>query len=332
MYKFAEQIRKGEEEITVNKKEQLNYEQQLEKWAKARAEGTMTEFEVTDDIIGLINQLPGLNSLTIDQQLQLLQVLKEKLRVTQEMYSLTGGGLTSTQEKKLDFPGIERTAKLETATIMGASPSELAQMELELRIRKANSDIQESMNKAKEDNKKINYSILDITKQETLEDENLKKVLAGNLSLEKDIVAIKKLSLKVSNKELQERIDIARAIADSKEEMLRSRGVLESDIMKQVELTLKQLGIEDSITKQITNQIERQQQLNEEKRLGNRIGTESMKLFEIAQTEGEGVAVTIGKVLSKEMDFSDFTRRYKGKRELEVFKEQFGDIFKAQQA
>jgi hypothetical protein len=90
------------------------------------------------------------------------------------------------------------------------------------------------------------------------------------------------------------------------------------------------LGIEEDLANRMQRQLELQREIIKEQRLQNRLGSESMKLFEIAQTEGVDVAKKIGEVLAGNIDFSRFIDQ--GGQAVDVFKKQFEDVFKQQQA
>jgi len=98
----------------------------------------------------------------------------------------------------------------------------------------------------------------------------------------------------------------------------------------QVKIVLQPLNIEKDILGQLGSQLSKQKEINNEKELGNNISSTTQKLFKIATEEGSRTAQRIGEVLRGQRDFNIFVRQ--GGKDLEVFKREFEDIFKAQQA
>lgn len=124
--------------------------------------------------------------------------------------------------------------------------------------------------------------------------------------------------------------EVSKLIIEDTLERLRAEGALESTILKTERALLKQFNIKEDTLQIIQRELELQRAVNEEQRLQSRLSSDSVKLFRIAQEEGTGIARAIGEVLAGQRDFNTFVRR--GGRELEVFKEQFADIFEQQQA
>lgn len=127
-----------------------------------------------------------------------------------------------------------------------------------------------------------------------------------------------------------QRIELAKLILTNELEILRARGALASQITETEQLLRKQLSIEKKHIDQLADQLKKEREITEERRLRSDLGNESLKLFRIAKTEGVEVARKIGDVLAGNTDFSSFVRR--GGEELELFKKQFADIFEQQQA
>lgn len=123
---------------------------------------------------------------------------------------------------------------------------------------------------------------------------------------------------------------ISEIVLKNELEILKARGALASQITKAEQLLRKQLGIEKTGLDLLTDQLRKEREINEERRLRSELGSETIKLFRIAQTEGIEVARKIGDVLAKNMDFATFVRI--GGKSLEVFKDKFADIFEQQQA
>lgn len=129
---------------------------------------------------------------------------------------------------------------------------------------------------------------------------------------------------------IEEQQDVAKLVLDIELDRLKAIGATNSQLLKAEDLYTKQLNIEEDSLDTVKRKLELEKAINEEKRLQNKLGSDSVKLFEIAQTEGVEVAKRIGDVLAGVSDFSIFERR--GGRELEIFKREFEGLFKQQQA
>lgn len=129
---------------------------------------------------------------------------------------------------------------------------------------------------------------------------------------------------------IEEEQDIAKAVLAIELDKLRTLNATNSQLLKAEDLYSHQLNIEENSLDKVKRKLEYEKAINEEKRLQNKLGSDSIKLFDIAQTEGLNIAKAIGDVLAGQIDFNLFVRR--GGKELEIFKREFADIFKQQQA
>lgn len=153
--------------------------------------------------------------------------------------------------------------------------------------------------------KKVREDTLEVQKQQTQQDEKAK------LTQEK-------------------REKLAEAILQNELDILRARGARDSQISTAEGFLRKQLDIEKSVLDQLTDQLRKEREINEERRLRSELGSDTIKLFRIAQEQGTQVASQIGDVLAGNTDFSGFIRR--GGQAVDIFKKQFADIFEQQQA
>jgi hypothetical protein len=173
--------------------------------------------------------------------------------------------------------------------------------------------------------------IEDRAREEQLKQDNITRMRAR----QEKILNVRGLSLKTTDKdsevmELEDRKKINNAILETEKERLEYQGALKSEILKMQDSLIDQLDIQEEEVDVVTRHLKLQQALTEEKRLQNRLSSDSMKLFEIAQKEGTPIAKKIGEVLSGEIDFDSFIRR--GGKAAEVFQREFADKFKQQQA
>lgn len=123
---------------------------------------------------------------------------------------------------------------------------------------------------------------------------------------------------------------INKVIVKDQLERMKVAGALNSEILKAEGYLIKQLGIEEKIESRLNRQLALEREKTKEQRLQGQLGSDSIKLFEIAKSEGVDIAKKIGAVLSGDTSFTTFVR--KGGKALEVFKDKFADIFKQKQA
>lgn len=129
---------------------------------------------------------------------------------------------------------------------------------------------------------------------------------------------------------VKEEQNLRKLIVESQLESAKLQGASASELLKQESSLNKQLGIFEDEFDILKRQLDTQKAINEERRLQNRLGSDSIKLFEIAQTNGTQVAKQIGDVLAGNTSFDSFVRR--GGEAVEIFKQKFDDVFKNQQA
>lgn len=123
---------------------------------------------------------------------------------------------------------------------------------------------------------------------------------------------------------------VNRILLNDSIERLKAEGASNAQILIATELKSKQLNLEENSITKLDRQLQIERAKSEEKRLQNKLSSDSMKLYDIAKSEGVDVAKRISDVLAGKLDFDSFVKR--GGKSLEIFKEQFGDVFKQQQA
>lgn len=128
----------------------------------------------------------------------------------------------------------------------------------------------------------------------------------------------------------RKRKEIAELVLKNELEILKNQGASASQLALVEQAGRKRLDIEKTIIGQLEDQLNKEKEINEEKRLRSQIGAESLKLFRIAQKEGKQEARIIGEVLSGQRDFDNFIRA--GGKAVDIFKKQFADVFEQQQA
>ena len=142
-----------------------------------------------------------------------------------------------------------------------------------------------------------------------------------------DIKAKAKIAFQTTFSEQQ---DISKAIIETELARLKTVGATTSQILQTENALTKQFNIEEKTLDTVKRRLAVEQAIKEEKRLQNLVGADSMKLFDIANTNGVDVARKLGDVLAGTTDFSTFVRI--GGDALDVFKKNFADMFKQQQA
>ena len=139
---------------------------------------------------------------------------------------------------------------------------------------------------------------------------------------------------------------LAQAVLKNRLEILKAQGALNSQLIKAEGSYKTQLNLYDSQLDRALRLVEAEKARTEEKRLQNRIGSTSQKLFEIAQEQGVPVAKIVGELLSGQRNLSTFFKQIdsiKGslntsdfEKELiaaaDAFKDKFNDIFQGKQA
>ena len=123
---------------------------------------------------------------------------------------------------------------------------------------------------------------------------------------------------------------LAEVILKSSIEQLKAQGASTAEAVKAEIIYSKILGIQLEKDKQLEKELELERALSAEKKLQSRLGSDSMKLFKVAQEQGVNIAKQIGDVLAGNIDFSSFIRR--GGEAVDTFKKQFSDLFEQQQA
>ncbi len=127
-----------------------------------------------------------------------------------------------------------------------------------------------------------------------------------------------------------DRQELAELLLKSELESLKAIGATNSELLKAEGTYSKILGLAEEEKDILQRKLDLERSINEERRLQSRLGSDSIKLFRIAQEQGTDVAKKIGEVLSGQSDFTNFVRQ--GGQALEVFKDKFADIYEQQQA
>jgi hypothetical protein len=158
----------------------------------------------------------------------------------------------------------------------------------------------------------------------------IKKVGPAPESNTSSIIGQENESLKERSTYTKDETEIAKLVLKSYTDRLHLQGALTSQILIATQMRITQLGIEEKAIDKLNRKLEIEKALSEEKRLQSRIGNDSLKLYDIAKTQGIEVARQIGEVLSGENDIASLSRR-SDKTAFETFKTQFADLYKAKQ-
>lgn len=124
--------------------------------------------------------------------------------------------------------------------------------------------------------------------------------------------------------------EINQKIIDSYISQKKEEGTLDSLTIKRRTELEKIFGINQDRLTLIDRELEKERALTKEKKLQSTLGSDSIKLFKIAQEHGTATARKLSDVLSGKRDFGGFVGA--GGKDLDIFKEQFGDKFEQKQA
>ena len=160
---------------------------------------------------------------------------------------------------------------------------------------------------------------LDLSTDNAKAEEFIVNQLEAKKEIEQDIELIQK-----------QEVAIAQSVVKHQLARMKLAGATASEILKAEGYLNKQLGIEEKIESRLDRQLALERAKTEEKRLQGKLGSDSIKLFEIAKEHGTDVAKKIGDVLAGNVDFSTFAK--KGGKELDAFKDKFANLFKQKQA
>lgn len=185
-------------------------------------------------------------------------------------------------------------------------------------------------------NKKVPVGLFGFT--QTAQNEIVSLLKARKAELEK--VAIEEANI-TKEKEKQQiitenqtlesnRQKLAEVLLKSELERLKTLGASNSQLIKAEQTYIKLLGLSREEEDVLSKKLDLERSIVEEKRLQSKLGSDSIKLFKIAQEQGTDIAKKVGDALAGNIDFSSFIRR--GGEAVDIFKKEFSDLFEQQQA
>jgi TP901 family phage tail tape measure protein len=118
-------------------------------------------------------------------------------------------------------------------------------------------------------------------------------------------------------------------LIDDQIQRLKIDGATESQLLKIEDRLRRQFDVNDNILSQKQRQLDIERAINQEQQERIKFSNESVKLAEIAKTEGVQTAVAIGEVLRGQRDFNTFLRQ--GGERAEILKNQFADFVKGKE-
>lgn len=128
----------------------------------------------------------------------------------------------------------------------------------------------------------------------------------------------------------EDRLVLANATIQAELEKYKLLGASNSELLKTESILNKTLNVYQTEEQILTRKLKLEQEINNEKRLQGKLGSDSLKLYQISKESGVDIAKQINDALSGEIDFSSFVRR--GGEAVEVFKKEFAGIFEQKQA
>jgi TP901 family phage tail tape measure protein len=172
------------------------------------------------------------------------------------------------------------------------------------------------------------------SKQDILTDEaGIREEILNSIQIEKDYS--EEITINYEKQQI-----VANAILNNTLERKKSQGLLESSILKTEQSLKKQLGIETTLKDEVESRLKIEEAIRQEKQLQSKLGSDSIKLFNIAKESGVDVARKIGEVLQGVTSLDAFVTRGKGGlganqtdvKALEEFKKGWEDLFQSKQA
>lgn len=246
------------------------------------------------------------------------------------------------------FPGLIAGLGLGSLIFAGLSVNELIAdlnnqaKSAQTKFEEFGSDIADQIQKGL--NKQLNFDELDKLVA-TLEVFGADQLSIDTTTFEKLLVSLKAIRTEEqalsAEKQKQLAIDQKKEVTRKQEEdivkelikhelaLLQLKGATASQLIEAEQSLNKQFGIQQEIIDVVTQELEKQRALNEERELGNSISDRSQKLADIARENGVRTAENISKVLSKQKDLNTFLRQ--GGKDVEIFKKVFGDVLKQEQ-
>ncbi len=152
-----------------------------------------------------------------------------------------------------------------------------------------------------------------------------KRLAKFNIPIEPEI----KLTLDNTELTIEEENKIIQNLIDDQLKRLKLDGATESQILKIKDALKRQFDVNDGIVAQKQRQLDIERAITQEQKERIKFSSESVKLAEIAKTEGTQTAIAIGEVLSGQRDLNTFLRQ--GGERAEILKSVFEDFVKNKQ-
>ena len=151
----------------------------------------------------------------------------------------------------------------------------------------------------------------------------LVQVLNIREGAQEQILEVAKLVNKIESKGIEEKVDLLRTLIDHELELTNIRGASNLEIAKS-KMELEELfGLDQDALSLLEKQLNIEKEITKEKIGQKNLSAESVKLYEIAQRFGTGIATDLAKVLSGGANVENLSKRAEA-----IFRTQFGSRYK----
>ena len=157
--------------------------------------------------------------------------------------------------------------------------------------------------------------------------EELKALFLKMLITDKEILEIEKQKQALIQEQYKDIESSTDALVSHELDLLKLRGASGAELLK-TEIILKEaLNLYDSEVDRLVDQLKLEKEITAEKLGQNKLSSDTVKLWEITQRYGEGIATEIGEVLTAQKSINDLS-----KKASRVFSQRFSGKFKQFQA
>lgn len=310
-------------ELKDDKYKIRNVDEQLNKIAKKRVEGIINESQMYNTIRIMVYELLGAKKALTAEGHKIVKLLMEEVEILAEEERFAGE-LTNTQKERLQ--NIKETAKYQLLQAQGVKTTAVEYVKLVDLVDKINERIKKSGN---EELNRVRIQDLMAGNYEDLE-EAIIHVAGAQKEAEKAL----KSSLNLITKMEKEAKEYGDEITSHELDLLKIRGATNAQLIQAELLMNEELNLGMSQAGILGKQLELEREITKEKLGQNKLSSQAMKLYEIAQKYGVDVAKTLGKVLTGALSIEELSEGmgFGEEKALGVFQKEFGGMWKQFQA
>ncbi|MBN1467725.1 MAG: phage tail tape measure protein [Fusobacteriaceae bacterium] len=153
--------------------------------------------------------------------------------------------------------------------------------------------------------------------------EELKGLFVSMRWTDEEILQIEKQRQELAEDQYKDIESSTQSLVSHELDLLKLRGASEAEILR-AEISLREsLGLYDSQVDRLQDQLKLEKEITEEKLGQKNLSADTIKLWEIAQRYGKGIATEIGEVLSNQKSINELSARAS-----RIFEKQYSSIFK----